>query len=87
MTLERTVVIPGMITEYAAFAELLRGLSDDQWAAPSRCEEWAVADVAGHVVGQLVDVSTLRLDGLGTPEVTDRQVRERRGRRPHELAE
>jgi hypothetical protein len=31
MTLERTVVIPGMITEYAAFAELLRGLSDDQW--------------------------------------------------------
>ena len=87
MTLERTVVIPGMITEYAAFAELLRGISGDQWAAPSRCEEWAVADVAGHVVGQLVDVSTLRLDGLGTPEVTDRQVRERRGRRPHELAE
>ena len=68
MTLERTVVIPGMIQEYAAFAELLSGLSDDQWAAPSRCEEWAVADVAGHVVGQLVDVSTLRLEGLGTPE-------------------
>jgi len=39
------------------------------------------------VVGQITDVSALRLDGLGTPEVTDRQVRERRGRGPDALAD
>jgi len=87
MTLGRTVVMPGMIAEYWAFSGLLRGLSADEWQAPSRCEGWTAADVAGHVVGQITDVSVLRLDGLGTPEVTDRQVRERRGRGPDALAD
>jgi len=80
-------VMPGMIAEYRAFSGLLRSLSADEWQAPSRCEEWTAADVAGHVVGQITDVSVLRLDGLGTPEVTDRQVRERRGRGPDALAD
>jgi uncharacterized protein (TIGR03083 family) len=87
MTLGRTVVVPGMIEEYGAFSGLLRSLSADEWQAPSRCQGWSSADVAGHVVGQIADVSVLRLDGLGTPEVTDRQVRERRGRGPGELAD
>ena len=87
MTLGRTVVVPGMIVEYRAFSGLLRNLSADEWQAPSRCEGWTAADVAGHVVGQITDVSVLRLDGLGTPEVTDRQVRERRGRGPDALAD
>lgn len=87
MTLGRTVVVPGMIKEYGEFAGLLRDLSAEQWEATSRCEGWSAADVAGHVVGQIVDVSNLRLDGLGTPEATDRQVRERRGRGPGELAD
>jgi len=87
MTLGRTVVVPGMIEEYGAFSGLLRSLSADEWQAPSRCQGWSAADVAGHVVGQIADVSVLRLDGLGTPEVTDRQVRERRGRGPDELAD
>ena len=77
MTLGRTVVVPGMIEEYRAFSELLRSLSSDEWQAPSRCVGWTAADVAGHVVGQIADVSVLQLDGIGTPEVTDRQVRER----------
>ena len=76
-----------MITEYEAFAELLRAVPEAQWELPSRCDGWSAADVAGHVVGQLTDVSNLRLDGLGTPEVTDRQVREHRGRGPGELAD
>ena len=87
MTLGRTVVVPGMIEEYGAFSGLLRGLSADEWQAPSRCLGWSAGDVAGHVVGQIADVSVLRLEGLGTPEVTDRQVRERRGRGPDELAD
>ncbi len=87
MTLGRTVVVPGMLEEYTDFAALLRSLSTGQWETPSRCEGWTVADVAGHVVGQLSDVSQLRLEGLGTPEVTGRQVEERRGRSPDALAD
>ena len=35
----------------------------------------------------MADVAALRLEGLGTPEVTARQVAERRGRSPGELAD
>ena len=87
MTLSRSVVVPGMITEYEAFGSLLRGLTVDQWETPSRCEGWRVADVAAHVVGQLTDVTNLRLEGLGSPEATARQADERRGRGPGELAD
>ena len=31
-------------------ADLLEGLTDEQLAAPSLCDKWSVADVAGHVV-------------------------------------
>jgi uncharacterized protein (TIGR03083 family) len=87
MTLERSVVVPGVLVEYRSFGELLGGLSDEQWQSPSRCAGWSVADVAGHVVGQLSDVTAFRLEGLGTPEATARQVEERRGRTAADLAE
>jgi uncharacterized protein (TIGR03083 family) len=87
VTLPRSDVIPGMIDEYHDFVDLLRSLSLEEWEQPSRCDGWRVADVSAHVVGQLTDVTSLRLDGLGTPEVTKRQVDERRGREPGELAE
>jgi len=79
--------VPGMLAEYAAFSRLVSGLSADEWQTPSRCATWSTADVAAHVVGQLTDVVSLRLDGLGLPEVTSRQVAERRGKAPKELAE
>ncbi len=87
MTLARSLVVPGMIDEYGAFADLLGTLSPEQWEAPSRCTGWRVSDVAAHVVGQLADVTAFRLDGLGTPEVTTRQVDERRGALPGALAD
>lgn len=87
MTLARDLVVPSMQAEYLAFAGLLRDLTPDQWETPTRCEGWRVADVAAHVGGQLTDVVNLRLDGLGTPEVTERQVDERRGRSAAELAD
>ena len=31
------------------FADVLSSLSPEQWAAPSRCEEWRVQDVAAHM--------------------------------------
>lgn len=33
------------------FETVLAGLSDEQWAAPSRCEGWTVRDVVVHVTG------------------------------------
>jgi uncharacterized protein (TIGR03083 family) len=87
MTLSRSVVVPGMNSEYNAFADLLDTLSVEDWETPSRCAGWRVADVAAHVVGQLTDVTALRLEGLGTPEVTARQVDERRSSSAGELAE
>lgn len=87
MTLSREVVVPGMLSEYVAFADLVRGISDEDWQSSSRCAGWTVADVAGHVVGQLTDVVNLRLDDLGTPEVTHRQAEERRGRSPADLVD
>lgn len=35
--------------ERRAVADLLDGLSDDQWHAPSLCSRWEVADVAAHL--------------------------------------
>ncbi len=87
MTLARSVVVPGVLDEYRAFGDLIGSLSGEQWEAPSRCEGWSVADVAGHVVGQLADVTALRLDGLGSPEATARQALERRGRTPGDLVD
>ena len=87
MTLSRSVVVPGMVAEYESFATLVRGLSADQWETASRCDGWRVADVAAHVIGQLTDVTNLRLEGLGSPEATARQVDERRGRGPGDLAD
>jgi hypothetical protein len=54
--------------------------------APTRCRGWTVADVAGHVVGTVVDITEGRLEGQGTPAVTDRQAKERTGRTGAQLA-
>jgi uncharacterized protein (TIGR03083 family) len=87
MPLPREVAVPGMLDEYQSFGEMLLTLSDEEWQQSTRCEGWTVADVAAHVVGQLTDVVTGKLDGLGTPEVTTREVEERRGRTPAQLVD
>jgi uncharacterized protein (TIGR03083 family) len=87
MALPRERVVGGLIAELGRFEALLRSLQSHEWAAPSRCSGWTAGDVAAHVVGGMVDVTSGRLDGLGTPEVTEREVAERRGRRPGELAD
>src|SRR5256885_14929469 len=87
MSLPREEVVAGFQAEILRFEELLRSIGDDEWTSPSRCEGWTAADVAAHVTGQLSDVVNGRFDGLGTPEVTQREVEERRGRSPKELAD
>src|SRR4249919_338663 len=87
MTLPREEVVQGLLAEFADFEALVRSLDESELAAPSRGTGWCAGDVAGHVIGQTVDITAGRFDGLGTPEVTARQVGERRGGTPAELAD
>jgi uncharacterized protein (TIGR03083 family) len=87
MALARTVVSEGLIEELQRFEELVRTLTPQQWDSPSRCEGWSVGDVARHVIGSMSDVAAGRLEGLGSPEVTQREVDERTGRSATELAD
>src|ERR1700691_5903311 len=86
MTLSRVEVMSGLVAELDAFGALIGPLDAEQWASPTRCEGWAVADVAAHVIGSMADVVSGQLEGLGSPEVTAREVAERQGRSPAELA-
>ncbi len=87
MTLSREDVSKGLIGELDNMEQLLRSIDDDDWNKPSRCEGWTVAGVASHAVGGMADVVNGKLDGLGTPEATQREVDERAGRSPAELAD
>src|SRR5438874_2212756 len=87
--LDRSEISAGFVAELDDFGELLRSLEPADLDAPTRCTGWTVRDVAGHMVGQITDVVNGRLEGLGTPEVTEREAKERAGRsaaeptRPH----
>ncbi len=87
MALPRETVIAGFDQSHADFSALVRSLDDEEWQTPSRCDGWTVSDVAAHVTGGITDVVTGKLEGLGTPEVTQREVDERRGRSPAEIAD
>ena len=85
-TLSRTEITQGFLAELDDFGELLRSLQPADLDAPTRCTGWTVRDVAGHIVGQVTDVVNGRLEGLGTPGVTEREAKERAGRSADELA-
>ena len=87
MALPRDQVSDGLLAELDRFEQLIRPLTAEEWGTPSRCQGWTVGDVARHVVGSLADVAAGQLDGLGTPEVTAREVAERAGRSPADLAD
>jgi uncharacterized protein (TIGR03083 family) len=87
MTLPRADVSEGLVNQLSSFEDLLRSLSPVELDSPSRCDGWTCGDVARHVVGQMADVMAGRLDGLGSPEVTAREVTERAGRSAGELAD
>jgi uncharacterized protein (TIGR03083 family) len=87
MTLDRATVLAGIPDELRAFAELVGSLSEDDLRTPSRCAGWSVADIIGHVVGMMVDITQGRLEGQGTAAVTKRQAQERAGRTVRELTD
>jgi uncharacterized protein (TIGR03083 family) len=87
MALSRTDISDGLIDELNAFETLVRSLSPSELDTPSRCTGWTVGDVARHVIGTMADVTAGRLDGLGSPEVTAREVDERAGHGAGTLAD
>ena len=87
MTLPRDQIEKGLVEELSAFSALVRSLDEQQLDQPTRCEGWTVRDVAAHVAGTLADIIAGRFEGLGTPEVTQREVDERAGRTAAELAD
>ena len=87
MTLPRDQIEKGFVEEQSAFSALVRSLDEQQLAQATRCEGWTVRDVAAHVAGTLADIVAGRFEGLGTPEVTQRQVDERGGRTAAQLAD
>ncbi|HEX2038100.1 MAG TPA: maleylpyruvate isomerase family mycothiol-dependent enzyme [Acidimicrobiales bacterium] len=87
MALSKQEITSGLVNEATAFADLVESLTDEQLQTPSRCEGWTVGDVAAHAIGGLSDALSGNLDGAGTPEYTQRQVDERKGRSGAELAE
>jgi uncharacterized protein (TIGR03086 family) len=48
-----------------SFEAVLTGVAPDRWGAPSPCDGWSAADVAGHVIGDLRAVESL---ASGLPE-------------------
>lgn len=82
MMLSREQVLQGTVDEWELFAELVAGLDEAQWAAPSRCEGWEIRDVAAHVVGTTADV----LAGTFGQRTTADQARDGRHLSPREMA-
>ncbi len=55
---------PQIAAGLGRIADLLDGLTPEQWAAPSLCAGWSVRDVAGHLVWRLGPTRRLVRDGL-----------------------
>lgn len=87
MALPRQDVVQGTVESLAQFEEFIRSLSDAEWQAPTRCEGWVVANVASHVAGTLTSIASGQLQELTDPDHVNRQVADRQGRSPAELAD
>jgi uncharacterized protein (TIGR03083 family) len=57
--LEREVAMRLAATEYARVAELLDGLTAEQWTARTDCPGWDVRAMAGHMLGMVQMVASL----------------------------
>jgi len=79
---DRDKTINGLIEQYRSFAELIGALDVSDWGGDTRCTGWQVRDVAGHVVGQAVDL----VNGTIGSRTPDQQAAAMRGQSPTKLA-
>lgn len=69
-----------------SFAEMARGLSDDDWATPMPCTpEWTVRDALSHVAGIPDDALAGRMDGAPGEAWTAAQIERNRSLQVDEL--
>ena len=50
------MVLDGFVRALDGFEAVVAGVLPGRWDAPSPCEGWCAADVAGHVIGRLREV-------------------------------
>lgn len=63
----------------ARVVNLARNLTDEELARTvPACPDWTVRDVLAHLTGIAVDATKGELEGIGSPEWTQRQVDERK---------
>ncbi|OMC53303.1 translation initiation factor 2 [Mycobacterium sp. IS-2888] len=79
---DRDQTVHGLLDEYRSFAELIGALDDSDWIRETRCSGWQVRDVAGHVVGQVLDT----VGGTIGSRTPDDQAAALRGESPEALA-
>ena len=66
--------------------EVVSGVSEEEASRTvPACPDWRVRDVVAHLTGIAVDATKGNLEGVGSPEWTQRQVDERRDRTIGEL--
>ena len=59
-----------------ALAELLTGLSPDQWESPSLCEGWRIRDVAAHLTMPLLTLRQIAGLALRHPRGTNHLIKQ-----------
>ena len=64
MDIDRTRILTGLAEAWGQWDAFAEGLSDDDWATPSRCPGWTVQDTLAHLVG-----TERMLQGHPTPEI------------------
>ncbi len=62
--LDRARIIDGLEQIWAEWTDWATGLSDEDWATPSRCPGWTVQDNLAHIIG-----TERMLQGNAAPEV------------------
>lgn len=80
--LDRETVTKGLPAQFRAFADLVEGLTEDDWNTRTRCTAWLVRDVAGHVLGNATDA----VEGTSGHRSPDDQAAALRGGSPAEIA-
>ena len=74
--------------EQAEFAELLRGLTPEQWEQPSLCAGWSIHDAVIHIAIHSHTNGAERIAGLARVRFSeDRQMEPERARTTDELVE
>jgi uncharacterized protein (TIGR03086 family) len=61
------VELDGFVRALNGFEAVIAGVAPDRWDAPSPCEGWTAADVAGHVIGNLRSVEAFATGTEETP--------------------